>query len=268
MLGVDREPFATSHVIGDVTDPELLKRCLDGADAVVHTAALHAPHVGIASDAEFERINVDGVARLVDAARRAGVRRIVYTSTTALYGHAIPAGGCAWIDETVTPLPRTVYHRTKLAAEALLEAAAGGGLSVRVIRMSRCFPEPAPVMAAYRLHRGIDLRDVADIHVVALESGGAAFARHIASGATPFRPEDCPALAHDAPAVITQRAPTLAAAFRERGWPLPSTIDRIYAPASRGRGGQARLGFEEVLAQLARRSIEVVPADAVVSDRE
>ncbi len=270
VLGVDREPFATSHVIGDFTDPEVLKRCVEGADAIIHTAALHAPHVGIVPDAEFERINHEGVARLIEAARAAGVRRIVYTSTTALYGHAIPVGGCAWIDESVVPLPRTIYHRTKLAAEALLEGAAHDGLSVQVVRMSRCFPEPAPVMAAYRLHRGIDLRDVADIHVTALESGGPAFARHIASGVTPFLPEDCDALAHDAPSVIERRAPALAGAFRERGWTLPQRVDRIYSPAAavRDLGWRARFGFEEILAQVGRRSIEVVPADAMVSDRE
>ena len=271
VLGIDREPFATSHVIGDVCDQALLDRCLSGADAVIHTAALHAPHVGIVPDAEFERINRDGVARLVDAARRAGVGRIVYTSTTALYGHAIGPGGCTWVDERVTPLPRTIYHRTKLAAEAMLEAAAlAGGLTAQVVRMSRCFPEPIPVMAAYRLHRGIDLRDVADAHVAALEVEGVAFGRHVVSGATPFRRADCAMLASDAPPVIRARAPLLAAAFDARGWTLPARIDRIYCPAAAERdlGWRARFGFEELIAQLDRRSLETIAADAVVSDRE
>ena len=39
---------------------------------------------------------------------------------------------------------------------------------------------------------------------------------------------DCPALRHDAPAVIGERLPEVAAAFHARGWPLPLSIDRVY----------------------------------------
>jgi hypothetical protein len=56
------------------------------------------------------------------------------------------------------------HHRTKLEAEQFLEAEADRNLKVTTLRMSRCFPEPAPIMAMYRLHRGIDSRDVAEGH--------------------------------------------------------------------------------------------------------
>ena len=260
-VGLDRSPFSTTRFVGDISDAPLLRQAMAGVEAIVHTASLHAPHVGMEEDAEFARVNVDGLRLLVGMATDMGVRTFVYTSTTALYGDAVEPGHCTWIDETTAPLPRTVYHRTKLEAEALLEDVAGPALAVRVVRMSRCFPEPVDRMAVYRLCRGIDARDVADAHVAALEAGGAPFQRYIASARTPFTREDTDALARDPRGVLAIRCPELVEEFVRRGWPFPRTIDRIYdAQAARDAlGWQSRYGFEEVLAQHERRSIEVLP---------
>lgn len=262
--GLDRVPSPTAEVVGDVGDAGLVRRLLTGADAVLHCAALHAPHVGVRPDAEFERVNVEATRTLAEAAARAGVKHLVYTSTTALYG---AAGRGLWIDETTQPQPQTIYHRSKLAAEQLLQAAAErGDFRLTVLRMGRCFPEPAPQMAVYRLHRGVDARDVAEAHALALERGVEGL--FIVSGATPFRPDDLPLLQHDAPAVIAQRAPALAAAFRQRGWPLPRSIDRVYASAAaqRALGWWPRHGFESVLAQLDAGTADVLAAP-VENDR-
>ena len=121
VVGLDRSPFATTRIIADVSDRQAVARAVQGVDAVIHTAALHAPHVGLVPDAVFQQINVEATAHLLQAAREAGARRFVLTSTTALYGHAVVAGGCRWIDEDTEPLPRTIYHRTKLQAETLAE---------------------------------------------------------------------------------------------------------------------------------------------------
>ena len=269
VVGIDRHVFSTTRIVGDCTDPEVLKPALDGADAVIHTAGPHAPHVGIVSDAEFERVNIDGTLRLAALAREAGVRRCVYTSTTALYGHAIEPERCMWIDEATIPRPRSIYHRTKLAAEYALEEAASPDMPVRVIRMSRCFPEPAPAMALYRLHRGVDARDVASAHALALTNEGGPFERYLVSGETPFAREDCEALSRDAAGVIRERAPALARAFDQRGWALPGRIDRIYSPAKAEAelGWKPRWGWQEVLAQHDRQSIEVLPPGAAYDRR-
>lgn len=262
--GLDRSPASTVHHLGELSDAALLARALDGVDAVLHVAALHAPHVGWASEAEFRRVNVEGTAALVEAARRAGVRRIVYTSSTAVYGlAATPDGRAGWVDEALAPEPETVYHRTKLEAEALLrEAALAGGPSLRILRMSRCFPEPAPVMAAFRLHRGIDARDVAAGHALALAHAGPPHATYVLSGATPFVPGDVESLWRDAPAVLAERAPALVAAFAARGWPLPARIDRVYdaSAARRDLGWRPAHDWTEVLAQHDRGSAEVLPS--------
>ncbi|MCW5662232.1 MAG: NAD(P)-dependent oxidoreductase [Piscinibacter sp.] len=257
VVALDRRAAPTVELVGDLGNETLLDRLCAGADALVHVAALHAPHVGVLPDSEFERINVLGTQRLIEAAARHGVARIVYTSTTALYG----TGG--WIDEDTPPRPRTVYHRSKLAAEALLEhAAAAGGPSVRILRMSRCFPEPAPAMAAYRLHRGVDARDVAEAHTLALAHDGPCCATYVISSTTPFEPGDMPALQRDAVPVLRRRAPGLVAEFARRGWPLPATIDRVYdaARARHALGWAPHHGVASVLAQADAGSTEVLPA--------
>jgi UDP-glucose 4-epimerase len=268
VVGIDRTPFATTRLVGDFTRGDLLERALDGADAVIHTAALHAPHVGLVDDGEFRRVNVDGTARLADRARAAGCRVLVFTSTTALYGAAVEPGACTWIDEDVVPEPTTIYHRTKCEAEAILQRAASEDrLAVRILRMSRSFPEPAPLMAAYRIHRGIDIRDAAEAHVAALDRRGAAFKRFVLSAPTPFTRDDTTELGVNAPPVLRRRVPHLVSAFERRGWPLPPRIDRVYAPhrAASALGWTARHGFAEVLAQLDRRSLEVLPPNSGVT---
>ena len=265
--GLDRAPSSTVQHLGDLADPALLARALHGVQAVVHTAALHAPQVGAVDDAEFWRINLAGTQRLWAAALAAGVQRFVFTSTTALYGHdATPEGQAGWVSEATPPQPRTIYHRSKLAAEQWLAeaAAAAGAPRLRILRMSRCFPEAAPLMAVYRLHRGVDARDVSRAHELALLDGGAATATWVISGATPFLPEDAPALWQDAPAVLALRAPALVAQFAQRGWPLPARIDRVYCPvlAAQQLGWVAQRGPAEVLHQLDDDSAEVLPPQA------
>lgn len=117
VVGIDRSPFSTTHLVGDFADERLLRSAFEGADAVVHTAALHAPHVGLAPDEEFYRINVEGTRLVAKVALASGVKRLVFTSTTALYGDAVASGCCTWIDENTPPEPKSIYHRTKLEAE-------------------------------------------------------------------------------------------------------------------------------------------------------
>lgn len=264
VIGLDRSASCTAELVGDLGDEALLRRAVRGVDAVVHTAALHAPHVGHLSDEEFERTNAHATSALAALAADAGASRMVFTSTTALYGAAsTPPTAAGWVDESLLPRPLTIYHRTKLAAEALLEQAAlEGKLAVTVLRMSRCFPEPAPLMAAYRLHRGVDGRDVADAHALALAFPGPGFRKYVISGATPFRSEDLHSLLVDAPTVLERRAPDLVEAFARRGWSLPASIDRVYSPAlaMEHLGWKPRHGFEEVLRELDRGSGEVLAA--------
>jgi nucleoside-diphosphate-sugar epimerase len=267
--GLDQSPSSTAHWVGDLGDRALLARALQGVDAVVHTAALHAPQLGHLPDAAFERINVQATQALAELACAAGVSRLVYTSTTALYGDAsTPAHAAGWVDESTAPQPRTIYHRTKLAAEQLLRQwADAGAFGLTILRMSRCFPEPAPLMAVGRLHRGVDARDVAQAHELALAGPTSGSRLFVVSGATPFMPEDATTLKSEAAAVLRRRAPDLVAALAHRGWALPASIDRVYssARAQQQLGWLPQFGFAEVLHQLDALSPEVLPAGFVVA---
>ncbi|HEX8643194.1 MAG TPA: NAD(P)-dependent oxidoreductase [Allosphingosinicella sp.] len=245
VVGLDVTLGPQVALVADIRDPVDLA----GYDAIVHVAALHAPHVGRASDADFRSVNVDATARLLDAALAAGVTRFVYTSSTSVYGFALePADGrAAWIDEHVEPRPRDIYDETKLQAEALVRAA---GIPGAILRMSRCFPEPLAVMTLHRLHRGIDRRDVAEAHSLALGLAPLDCETFVVSAPPPFAPDDCDELFRDAPAAIRRRAPILAEAFARRAWRLPGSIGRVYSPARAAGllGFAARYGAAAVLA--------------------
>jgi len=230
VTGIDRRPGALTAEVIDVQDTARIAPLLRGVEAVVHTASLHVPDLASQSAADFHAVNVAATKRLLTACGEAGVRRFVYTSTTSLYGDAmLPAGGAAaWVTESLVPQPRDVYDETKLAAEAACREAARAGLACVSLRMSRCFPEEARLIAIYRLYRGVDADDVAQAHELALAAELPAFEVFNVSAPPPFTQADCPALAADAEALLAERFPWIRAEFARRGWLLPRSIDRVY----------------------------------------
>jgi nucleoside-diphosphate-sugar epimerase len=249
VIGLDLNPGQYVQIVKDCLDVAEWRQQVGRVDAVVHAAALHAPHVGRRSDDDFRRANVEATDRLLDFALSAGAKQLVFTSTTSLYGHALePKDQAAWIDEQVEPQPRDIYDETKLEAERLV-ATACGSLTCTSLRMSRCFPEPAELMTIYRLHRGIDRRDAAEAHVLALDREGPS-ATYVISAATPFEREDAAELLCDAPAVIELRCPGLIARMADKGWQPPRSIGRVYdsALATRDLGFRRRFGIDACLA--------------------
>ncbi|WP_041421691.1 NAD-dependent epimerase/dehydratase family protein [Shewanella sediminis] len=267
VVGIDTAPCSTVDYVGDIRDMDLLTKALDGVDVIVHVAALHAPHVGLVQDSEFESINVNATELLALEGLKHGIKHFIFTSTTALYGHAsTPTGTAGWVNEQVKPQPKTVYHRSKIAAEQLLENISNlFNLPVTVLQMSRCFPEPADLMAVYRLSRGIDFRDVASAHACAIDKRLPGFRRYIISGQTPFNPSSCERLYLDAPSMIREFAPTLAQEFVGRGWHLPKSLDRVYDStlAQTELVWQPKYGFEAVLNMLDSELPEVLPVRGV-----
>src|SRR5688572_5355701 len=73
--GLDVRPGDTTRVVADISDVCLIQDLVRGAHAVVHTASLHAPHVGVESRQRFVDVNVTGTLALLEAAVRAHVRR-------------------------------------------------------------------------------------------------------------------------------------------------------------------------------------------------
>jgi nucleoside-diphosphate-sugar epimerase len=116
---------------GDVTVSSDLRAAMEGVESVVHLAALlHIVNPPPALQERYERINVGGTAKVVEAALQAGVRRIVYFSTIAVYG---PTRGQIVAEDTPAH-PDTVYARTKYAAEQIvLGAKEPGGVPVGTV---------------------------------------------------------------------------------------------------------------------------------------
>ncbi|MDV3258410.1 MAG: NAD(P)-dependent oxidoreductase [Sphingomonas sp.] len=250
VIGLDLRPGPEVGILGDCREVMKWRHQAGALDAIVHVAALHAPHVGRVPDEEFRRVNVEATSCLIDLALSLGCSHFVLTSTTSLYGDALePRGAAAWIDETTVASPRDIYDETKLEAEQLLTSAGGGFSGATALRMSRCFPEPAGAMAWYRLHRGVDRRDVAEAHALALGRAGAP-ACFLVSAATPFFRSDCDGLFEDASAVIERRCPGLIGRMTERGWAPPHSIGRVYdcGLARRELGYRPRFGVESCLA--------------------
>ncbi len=241
LTGMDMQASPLTTHVADITSVEDWPSYLDGIDAVVHFAALHAPHRETHSRAQFIATNVDATARLVAAARAAGVKRFILASTTSVYGKAMRTrDAAAWVTEDLMPEPEDIYDETKLAAEAICRDAFGHGFVTAALRFSRSFPEPPHLMALYRLYRGVDGRDVAqafgDVLVAPLDR----FHALNISGETPFQQGDCDALFHDPVAVLEQRVPDLIRAFAARNWPLPTCIDRVYVTEK----ARQLIGFE------------------------
>jgi dihydroflavonol-4-reductase len=116
-------------VVGNLVDPELVQRLVDGVDLVYHLASAHLD-VSL-SDDYYRRVNVDATMDLLRAARGAGVSRVVHCSSVGVMGDVEnpPA------DESSPCHPTNIYEQTKLAGEqAARQYAAETGFPVVVAR--------------------------------------------------------------------------------------------------------------------------------------
>jgi dihydroflavonol-4-reductase len=177
-----RELDRAKPVQGDLRDPASLARAVEGCSVVYHVAAdyrLWAP-----DPKEMFRSNVEGTRSLLDAARKAGVERVVYTSTVGCI--RMPDGNEASpisIEEMSGP-----YKRSKFQAEQVALEFAGAGFPVVIVNPTAPVGDhdfkPTPTgkiivdfergaMPAY-LDTGlnlVDVRDVAEGHILACEKG-------------------------------------------------------------------------------------------------
>ncbi len=159
IVGVDRQPGPFTTVVGDLSSIGL-SPAIANCDTLIHCAALHAPHLADHSRADFVAANVTATERLCDAAHEAGVFRLVFISTTSVYGHALKdEAAAAWVTEDLKPGPRDIYDETKLLAEQVVEKAHNANLTTTTLRLARCYPETPRDTVVNRLYRGLDMRD-------------------------------------------------------------------------------------------------------------
>jgi nucleoside-diphosphate-sugar epimerase len=271
LVGLDLIEGRHTDLVGSIADRTVVRRALDGVDAVLHAATLHKPHVGSHRRQDFVDTNITGTLNLLEEAVAAGVQRFVFTSTTSAFGRALtPAQGrpAAWITEDVAPVPRNIYGVTKTSAEALCELVhRDHGLPIVVLRTSRFFPEAddrEEIRNAYDdanlkvnelLYRRADLEDVVTAHRLALERAPAlGFGRYIISATTPFSRADLDELRTDAPAVVRRLFGDYEELFDRHGWRMFPSIERVY-DSSRARadlGWTPRFDFRHALDRIAR----------------
>ncbi|WP_333773250.1 UDP-glucose 4-epimerase GalE [Streptomyces sp. IBSBF 3136] len=142
----ERLPADVPLVRGSTLDGDLLTRVVaeHGVTGVVHLAARKQVAESVAEPTRYYRENVGGLATLLDAVAAAGVRRLVFSSSAAVYGD--PEVGL--ITEDTPCAPVNPYGETKLAGEWLVRAAgAAHGISTVCLRYFNVAGAAAPELA-------------------------------------------------------------------------------------------------------------------------
>jgi dihydroflavonol-4-reductase len=182
----------TEWVTGDLVDPRAVEEAVRGCDAVIHTAAIvgFTPRVA----ARQHEVNVEGTRRLLDAARAAGVRRFVHTSSIAAIGRG--REGAVADEETRYDWPPGLgYNESKRDSERLVRRATG--IETVCVNPALVFGPGEVYRRTLPLFRLVkwglmplvppggttlcDVRDVAAAHVAALTHGEPG-ARYILGG--------------------------------------------------------------------------------------
>jgi len=172
-------------VKGDVLEEESLVKAMQGVDLVFHLAGIISILPG--EDRLMRQVNVEGTRNVISAVRKAGVRRLVYTSSI----HALSRDCIGRIDERIPFDPRNPageYDRTKAQASLLVLEAARQGLDAVVVcptgvigpydyrgsemgDMLKEWMRRKPHLLIAGAYDFVDVRDVARGHILAAERG-------------------------------------------------------------------------------------------------
>lgn len=186
------EDLNADRVLGDLRDPASIERALGGCEVVFHVAADY--RLWVRDPEQMYRSNVEGTRTLLEAARKQGVRRVVYTSSVATMGFT--SNGHGPLTDTDEDSPVSLadmighYKRSKFMAEQAAFEAARAGTDVVVVNPTTPIGErdvkPTPTgrivldflkrkFPAY-VETGLNLVDATECargHVLALEKGKA-----------------------------------------------------------------------------------------------
>lgn len=112
----DNIPHGVSIIESDIRDKDILKHAMRDIDAVFHLAAAISVPESISKPHLYEDINVNGTLNIIHAARKSGVRRIVFSSSAAVYGDTeeLP------VKENTPLAPQSPYAVNKYAGECYL----------------------------------------------------------------------------------------------------------------------------------------------------
>ena len=113
-----RREFLPRHaelevITGDIRDPEAVRRALAGVEVVFHQAALRSVPRSVEDPWAYHDVNATGTMRLLLAAREAGIRRVVFASSSSVYGNQLVLP----LHEALRPVPISPYGASKLIGE-------------------------------------------------------------------------------------------------------------------------------------------------------
>ncbi len=142
---------AFRFVEADVRDHAVVAAHLEGASAVVHLAARAGVRESVARPAAYRDVNVGGTHAVLEACVRAGIRRVVYASSSSVYGSTTPP----FFEGARLPPPASPYAASKREGEDLCRRfAAVHGLRVAVLRFFSVYgPGQRPDQALHRFAR-------------------------------------------------------------------------------------------------------------------
>jgi nucleoside-diphosphate-sugar epimerase len=136
---------AVEFVEGSILDKDALARATRGCRFVFHQAALGSVPRSVEQPRLYNAVNTEGTLNVLETAREAGVRRVMFAASSSAYGeNPVP-----WI-ETMPVLPRSPYAATKVAGEALFRAySASYGLDTACLRYFNIFGPRQNANSAY-----------------------------------------------------------------------------------------------------------------------
>lgn len=153
-LAAVREAGPLAFYEGDLRDADLLTRIMQEhrPSAVAHIAALAGVRPSVAAPDRYIDVNVTGTARLLEAARQAGVQRLVFASSSSVYGgdNAVP-----FSEDQPTASPLSPYAASKIAGEALCHSHHHlYGLPTVILRFFTVYgPRQRPDLAIHKFTR-------------------------------------------------------------------------------------------------------------------
>ncbi len=133
-------------VEGTILDAALLDRCADGCGFVFHLAALGSVPHSVERPRAYHDVNVTGTFNVLEAARKAKARRVMFAASSAAYGDSevLPK------IETMPVLAKSPYAANKVAAEAMMRAWSGSlGLDTASLRYFNIFGPRQNANSAY-----------------------------------------------------------------------------------------------------------------------
>jgi UDP-glucuronate 4-epimerase len=143
-------------VRGNLLDRELVSQLCAARDVVVHLASLAGVRPSLADPPRYARTNLEGTLHVLEGCRAAGVARVVFASSSSVYG-ARPVGSAGFREDDPCLRPASPYGATKRAGELLCSTYRDlYGIGITALRFFTVYgPRQRPDMAIHKFARAI-----------------------------------------------------------------------------------------------------------------